>query len=117
MTIKTKVAYICSPFRGAETRNIEYAKEITKAAIKQGYAPITPHLYITQCLNDRIPEERERGIGVGIALLDVCEVVIVGADFGISEGMQKEIAVAKEKGIQIPFVSFQNFYILPKTEM
>lgn len=115
--VEMKAAYICSPFRGAETRNIEYAKEITRAAIKQGYAPITPHLYITKCLNDRIPEQRERGISVGIALLDVCEIVIVGTDYGISDGMQNEIKIAKEKGIQVAFVTAKNFYILPKMRM
>lgn len=49
-------AYICSPYRartGAEfDRNIDYAQEITKRALLAGVAPITPHLYITQCLND-----------------------------------------------------------------
>ena len=49
--------YICSPYRakdGAELdRNIEYAQALTRQAIKAGLAPITPHLYMTQCLDER----------------------------------------------------------------
>lgn len=56
--------YICSPYRakdGAELdRNIEYAQALTRQAIKAGLAPITPHLYMTQCLDERKPQERAR---------------------------------------------------------
>ena len=41
-----KTAYICSPYSGDIKRNKEYARELTLKAIKDGYAPITPHLYI-----------------------------------------------------------------------
>lgn len=109
-----KKAYICSPYRGAVGRNIEYAKQLTHTAIINGYAPITPHLYITQCLNDLIPAERERGLMVGLALLDGCELIIVGETYGISEGMQKEIDAATEKGIQIACERDGKIYILPK---
>ena len=53
--------YICSPYRAADgaqlDRNIEYAQTLTKQAIEAGLAPITPHLYMTQCLNEDKPEE------------------------------------------------------------
>ena len=42
-----RTAYICSPYSGDTKRNKEYARELTLKAIKDGYAPITPHLYIT----------------------------------------------------------------------
>lgn len=57
--------YICSPYRGnvfERIRNRRYARYLTKKAIEMGYAPITPHLYITQVLNEKIPEERKRGV-------------------------------------------------------
>ena len=46
-------AYICSPYRArTETEldeNIDYAQELTRRALIAGVAPITPHLYLTQC--------------------------------------------------------------------
>lgn len=58
--------YICSPYRakdGAELdRNIDYAQQLTRQALEAGLAPITPHLYMTQCMDDKKPEERARGM-------------------------------------------------------
>lgn len=97
--------YICSPYRakdGAELdRNIDYAQALTKQAIEAGLAPITPHLYMTQCLNEDKPEERAAGMAAGLALLKSCDFVIVGVKYGISEGMSAEIAAADAAGIEV----------------
>lgn len=67
-----KTAYICSPYRADNRaqlyRNIEYARELTKQAIEVGLAPIAPHLYMTQCLEEDKPEEREAGMAAGCIL-------------------------------------------------
>lgn len=98
-------AYICSPYRartGAELdRNIDYAQEITRRALLAGVAPITPHLYITQCLNDDKKEEREVGITAGMEILKGCDFVIAGIKYGISAGMSREIALADAAGIDV----------------
>lgn len=97
-----KYCYVCSPYRGnlfKRIRNKRYAKELTKKAIEMGYTPITPHLYITQVLNDNKPGQRERGLEIGLALLDICEVVIVGTRYGISEGMAGELRRTKTQDI------------------
>jgi chloramphenicol 3-O-phosphotransferase len=98
-------AYICSPFRAEKAaildRNIEYAQAITRYAIKKGYAPITPHLYMTQCLDERNEQEREAGLAAGLELLEVCDIVIVGILYGISEGMLRELRRAAELGIDV----------------
>lgn len=104
-----KKAYICSPYR-AETlreldRNIAYAQELTRKAVDAGYAPITPHLYLTQCLDDRKENEREKGLEVGEELLILCDVMFVGDKYGISEGMASEIALAKDCGIKATALS------------
>lgn len=69
--------YICSPYRakdGAELdRNIDYAQQLTRQALEAGLAPITPHLYMTQCMDDKKPEERARGMAAGLALLKGCD--------------------------------------------
>ena len=97
-----KYCYVCSPYRGnlfKRIRNKRYAKMLTKKAINMGYTPITPHLYITQVLNDKIPEEREKGLEIGLDLLDICEVILLGTRYGISEGMAGELRRVKDQVI------------------
>ena len=98
-----RTVYICSPYRAKDSaeldRHIEYAQALTKQAIEAGLAPITPHLYMTQCLNEDKPQERAAGIAAGLALLKKCDFVIVGVKYGISEGMSAEIAAADLAGI------------------
>jgi nucleoside 2-deoxyribosyltransferase len=89
-----KLAYICSPYRGDIERNIEYAKELTLLAIKQGYAPITPHLYLTQVLDDNNEEQRKAGMEIALELLKKCDVVVVGTRYGVSQGMARELDFA-----------------------
>ena len=97
--------YICSPYRAADSaqldRNIDYAQALTKQAIEAGLAPITPHLYMTQCLNEDKPEERAAGMAAGLTLLKSCDFVIVGVKYGIGEGMSAEIAETDAAGIEV----------------
>lgn len=101
---KEKCCYICSPYRGnvfKRIRNRKYARYLTKWAIKMGYAPITPHLYITQVLNENIPAERKQGLEAGLKLLSPCKYILIGRKYGISEGMKAEIEEAKAAGKKI----------------
>lgn len=94
-----KLAYVCSPYRGSVfkwLRNVWYARKLTKQAIVEGYIPITPHLFLTQVLNDRKPIEREKGLFLGECILKVCSVLYVGEKYGISEGMKAEIEIAEK---------------------
>lgn len=104
-----KKVYICSPYRakdGAELdRNIDYAQQLTRQALEAGLAPITPHLYMTQCMDDKKPEERARGMAAGLALLKGCDFVIAGVKYGITEGMDREIHTANTLGIAVINVS------------
>lgn len=100
-----QTAYICSPYRAkteAELDNhIEYAQELTRKALEAELAPITPHLYITQVTDDRIEEERQRGLAAGLALLDGCNVIVAGKRYGVSAGMRAEIMKAEAAGIKV----------------
>ena len=100
-----KKVYICSPYRARSCaqmdRNIEYAQQITRMAIQVGLAPITPHLDMTQCLDERKMEERVAGMAAGLELMKSCDLVVVGTRYGISEGMDAEIAAAKAEGIEV----------------
>ena len=40
--------YVCSPYRGDTKRNKEYARKLTRAAINNGFVPVTVHLYLTE---------------------------------------------------------------------
>ena len=54
-----KKVYICSPCRGDYENNIQRAKEYSRAAVEKGVIPVTPHIYLTQFMDDNVPEERE----------------------------------------------------------
>ena len=94
-----QVCYVCSPYRDNPERNIEYAKFLTRWAIVLGYSPITPHLYIPQVLDDNIPAQRAEGMAIARELLARCDCILVGDKYGISEGMQAEIDLARKLGL------------------
>lgn len=97
--MRSKLCYICSPYRGEIERNTEYARELTRIALDCGYTPITPHLYLTQVLNEEDPKQRERGMAAGARLLKHCKYILIGSRYGLSEGMLAEIQIAIEEGI------------------
>lgn len=97
------IAYICSPYHADDPeiirRNVAYARELTLKAINNNYAPITPHLYLTQILDDTIKAERDLGTSAGLELLRRCDTIIIGTRYGISSGMQEEIKAAEILGL------------------
>lgn len=97
--MQSKLCYICSPYRGDTERNTGYARELTRIALDNGYTPITPHLYLTQVLNEEDPAQRERGMAAGAELLRNCKYILIGSRYGLSEGMLAEIQIALEAGI------------------
>lgn len=99
------VAYICSPYAGDVRRNKAYARQLVKWAILHDLAPICPHLYLTEVLNDNDPHERAQGLQAGLELLRVCDVVVVGYQYGISEGMKAELDLAEDTGKKIIYIN------------
>lgn len=67
--MNNNLLYVCSPYRGEIRRNKEYARELTKAALNSGFAPVTVHLYMTEVLDEEKPEERSRGMAAGQDIL------------------------------------------------
>lgn len=101
-----KLVYIASPLRGddpsgkAYETNIRRAAEYCQKACSLGVLAFAPHLYFTQFYNDTISEEREKGLEMGLAMLEKCEELwVMGRR--ISQGMRGEIARAKELGLPI----------------
>lgn len=106
---KEKYAFICSPFAGDTERNIAYAIECCKEAIKRGYTPIAPHLYFPQFLDDNNPEQREKGLILGReAMKEKCEIVLVGDKYGISEGMKGDLDFADKVDIPVEYLTTLN---------
>lgn len=91
--------YVCSPYRGEVKRNKEYARELTRKALENGFVPVTVHLYLTEATNDEIPEERDLGMAAGKKILENCKYILIGDRYGISEGMLGEMSLAKAKGL------------------
>ena len=96
------LVYICSPFAGDVERNIENARKFCKFAVKQNAIPLAPHLHYPQFLDDNDPAQRKDGLWFALILLCKTDEVWV---FGktISEGMKRELAKARKKGIPIKF--------------
>lgn len=90
--------YVCSPYRGDTKRNKEYARKLTRAALDNGFIPVTVHLYLTEATDDTNPEERVRGMAAGMKILENCKYILIGDRYGISESMKAEMTFAAVKG-------------------
>ncbi len=100
---RSRIVYIASPYKGDIKRNLRKAAKYTEAAIKQGAIPITPHLFYSAVLDDTDPQERQTGMRMGIDLLTICDELWA---FGTpSEGMAKEIEIAKQLNIPVIYYS------------
>ena len=96
-----KKIFICSPLRWNTRTNIYMAEEYSRTVANFWDLPITPHIYFTRFLDDNLEREREIGISLGIELLKMCDEVNVYWE--PSEGMRREIKVAKELDIKINY--------------
>ena len=96
------LVYIASPFAGDIEYNLSRARGYCRFAVKRGCIPLAPHLHFPQFLDDGDSEQRELGLFFALILLGKCEEVWV---FGerISEGMSREIAKAKKRGLPIRY--------------
>ena len=70
--------YVCSTYRGDTKRNKEYARKLTRAALDNGFIPVTVHLYLTEATDDTNPEERVRGMAAGMKILENCKYILIG---------------------------------------
>ena len=76
-------------------------KEYSRAAVEKGVIPVTPHIYLTQFMDDNVPEERELALKIGSELVLGCsELWAFGIDHP-SAGMAAEIELAKAHGIPV----------------
>ena len=95
-----KLVYICTPFSGDIEGNTKKAQEYCREAVKENCTPIAPHLLYPQILDDSNPAEREKGIRMGLNILEVCdEVWVFGQE--LTAGMSREVELAGQKKIPV----------------
>ncbi len=94
--------YAAETAEGIE-RNLRYLRACTRDCIKRNEAPYASHMLYTQpgVLNDRDPVERTLGISAGLIWKDVAHCTVVYTDLGVTVGMEKGIAYAREYGLPI----------------
>lgn len=99
-----KVAYIAHPIGGDVLNNLEKIKAIGRKINMEEpeVIPFAHYFFDCYALDDNVPEERERGIKNGIALMRkgfIDEIRLYGDR--ISTGMSHEIDLAIELGIKV----------------
>ena len=94
------LVYICSPFSGDISGNIERAKKYSRYAVDSKAIPIAPHLLFPQFMDD--DAERELALFMDMVLLGKCEELWVFGET-VTEGMSAEIAKAKRKNMKIRY--------------
>ena len=86
-----KRVIIESPYGGDTAANEAYARRALRDSIERGEAPIASHLLFTQVLDDTDPDQRRKGIRLGLTWAEKGDLTAVYADLGISEGMREGI--------------------------
>jgi hypothetical protein len=100
-----------SPYKGKDWsdvgENLRYARACMRDALLRGEAPFASHLLYTQegVLDDKAPEDRERGIVAGLLWGERAEATVVYIDRGIGEGMKRGIKRARELGRPVEYRS------------
>lgn len=88
-----------SPFAGGFA-NVRYSRRCLRDCLNRGESPFASHLLYTQkdVLDDKIPEERKKGMEAALAWLEVADHVAVYMDLGMTEGMVRGLVKAASTG-------------------
>lgn len=84
-------------------RHTLYAKQCLKDSFKRGEAPFSSHILYSDALNYRVRIDKDIGLISHVSWIAVCDLVAVYVDFGLSEGMQLAVNVAKIKHKRIEY--------------
>lgn len=114
MTKKTNMVFCCSAYRGNVEENLKKATKYVRLIAVCGYSPVAPHVLMHGALDDNNPEERTKGILLGIDQLKLCECVWV---FGtkITDGMRFELKKARELMIPVRLLDGEANFIESST--
>ena len=99
------LVYVCSPFRGNRDENVINARKYSRFTFDKKNIPITPHLLYPQFINDNDLFERNIAIHkINYVLIGLCKEMWVFGDV-ITEGMEREILIAKKRKMRIRYFS------------
>ena len=99
------LVYVCSPYRGNVDENIINARKYSRFTFDEKNIPITPHLLYPQFINDNDLFERNIAIHkINYVLIGLCKEMWVFGDV-ITEGMEREILIAKKRKMRIRYFS------------
>lgn len=99
------LVYVCSPYRGNIDENIINARKYSRFTFDKKNIPITPHLLYPQFINDNDLFERNIAIHkINYVLIGLCKEMWVFGDV-ITEGMEREILIAKKRKMRIRYFS------------
>ena len=88
--------YVVSRYAGDVEKNVADAIRCCRFVMARRMIPVASHLLYPAMCDDSVPEERELGTMMGLALLAVCDQVWIFTDGGyLSPGMQAEEREAK----------------------
>jgi len=99
------LVYVCSPYRGNVDENVINARKYSRFTFDEKNIPITPHLLYPQFINDNDLFERNIAIHkINYVLIGLCKEMWVFGDV-ITEGMEREILIAKKRKMRIRYFS------------
>ena len=99
------LVYVCSPYRGNVEENVINARKYSRFTFDNKNIPLTPHLLYPQFLNDDDIFERNIAIlKINYVLIGLCKEMWVFGD-AITDGMQREILIAKKRKMRIRYFS------------
>jgi hypothetical protein len=92
-----RVVIIESPYQGEVMRNRRYRDMAMRDAIMHhNEVPLASHKLFVGPLDESLPHEREVGIALGYELWTMAAVVVFYTDFGMSPGMNRAVALARD---------------------
>ena len=102
-----KVAFICSPYARLDILvALDIARLVAIKAKDDGYIPLSPVIAFDNIYKETNAREREVVLKASESLLMKCEIVYVAqTQYKISDGMKREINLAKCHNIPIRFIS------------
>lgn len=98
-----KLVVIESPYAGNVELNLRYLRAAMADCFARGEASFASHGLYTQpgVLDDRIPDERARGMRAGFAWGEKADIVAVYEDLGLTPGMLAGIERAEKRGQRV----------------
>lgn len=98
---KRKKVVIETPYSSEDVtmiqRHLKYAKLCLEDSLNRGEAPLMGHILYSAVLNDRVAVSHDIGFISHLSWIDVCDLLVVYTDYGISPAMQAAINQAKLK--------------------